>query len=75
MSRRVLSRPLSDAERGVLTQLLDSELQIYTADPAAADALVHVGDSPAPESLAAPDLAAWTLVGSALFNLDEALNK
>jgi hypothetical protein len=75
MSRRVLSRPLSDAERGVLTQLLDSELQIYTADPAAADALVHVGDSPAPESLAVPDLAAWTLVGSALFNLDEALNK
>jgi hypothetical protein len=75
MSRRVLSRPLSDAERGVLTQLLDAEFQIYTADPAAADALVHVGDSPAPESLAVADLAAWTLVGSTLFNLDEALNK
>jgi hypothetical protein len=36
---------------------------------------VAVGDTPASASIPAPELAAWTMVASQFFNLDEALNK
>ena len=75
MAERVLSRTLTDAEQQVLLGLLASETSMYQADSAAADALIHVGDSEPPDGLAAAELAAWTLVGNTILNLDEALNK
>jgi hypothetical protein len=36
---------------------------------------VAVGDSSPIASIPAPELAAWTMVASQFFNLDEALNK
>ncbi|MET0413221.1 MAG: DUF1549 and DUF1553 domain-containing protein [Polyangiaceae bacterium] len=73
ITRRVLSRSPSEAERGVLEALLNSQLELYRAEPAAADALVQFGDSGSAGP--ATELAAWTLVASTILNLDEALNK
>ena len=75
MAERVLSRSLTSDEEQVLLGLLASETAVYESDPAAADALIHVGDSEPPDGLAAGELAAWTLVANTFFNLDEALNK
>jgi hypothetical protein len=75
MAERVLSRSLTSAEEQVLLSLLAAQMALYEADTAAADALIHVGDSEPPEAFAAAELAAWTLVGNTFFNLDEALNK
>ena len=75
LSLRVLSRTLSSDERDVFSQLIAAELANYTADLAAVDALLHVGESPPSTSVAAPELAAWTLVASTFLNLDEALTK
>jgi hypothetical protein len=75
LSLRVLSRPLSSAEKGVFSELVTAELANYAADPSAADALVHVGETPPPTSVVATELAAWTLVANTFLNLDEALTK
>lgn len=73
--RRVLDRPVRDAERPVLRQTLDDLLTMYKSRPADAAKLIAVGESKADPSLAPPELAAWTMVASDLLNLDEALNK
>lgn len=75
LSLRVLSRTLSSEERDVFSALVAAELENYVADPAAADAVLHVGERPPSESVAAPELAAWTLVANTFLNLDEALTK
>lgn len=75
MAMRVLSRTLTSAELEVLGELAMAETALYASDAAAADALVHVGDSEPPDGLAAAELAGWTLVANTFFNLDEALNK
>jgi hypothetical protein len=59
----------------VFSGLVYAEFQNYDADPAAAEALSHVGESPPPKSVAAAELAAWTLVANTFLNLDEALTK
>jgi uncharacterized protein DUF1553/uncharacterized protein DUF1549 len=73
ITRRVLSRSLADAEAAVLEGFLNSQLELYSAQPDAADELIHFGASRS--ELPAPELAAWTLVASTILNLDEALNK
>jgi hypothetical protein len=75
LSLRVLSRALSSAEQDVLSGLVAAESDSYLADPAAADALLQVGESPPSSSASAAELAAWTLVANTLLNLDEALTK
>jgi uncharacterized protein DUF1553/uncharacterized protein DUF1549 len=75
MAQRVLSRSLTEAEAGELGALADEQLALYTQDPEAADALIHMGDSAPRRELDASELAAWTLVASTMLNLDEALNK
>ena len=42
-------------------------------DPAAAAALVAVGDLPKPEELNTSELAAWTALGNVLLNLNETI--
>jgi hypothetical protein len=44
--------------------------QRYTADPGAAAQLLEVGERPVPGALPGPELAAWTMVASAMLNLD-----
>ncbi len=75
MARRILARPLKTAEVEVVSGTLRDLLAHYTGHPAdAAEVLKHGEAKPDPE-LAAPRVAAFTLVANQLLNLDEALNK
>ncbi len=75
ISLRVLGRPLETAERKALEPVIHDLRDHYARDSKASRALVAVGDSPPGSSIPAPELAAWTMVASQFFNLDEALNK
>jgi hypothetical protein len=75
MALRVLAREPQPEEALLMEKLLASQLTAYAADSAAAEALIHVGDSPPPAELRPSELAAWTIVASTLLNLDEALVK
>ena len=72
---RVLGRPLETAERKALQPVIRDLRDHYARDSKASKALVTVGDSPPGAAVPAPELAAWTMVASQFFNLDEALNK
>jgi hypothetical protein len=72
---RVLARPLETAEQDALKPVIRDLRDHYAGDLRASKALVSVGDSPPGASIPAPELAAWTMVASQFFNLDEALNK
>jgi mono/diheme cytochrome c family protein len=75
MALRVLSRPLATTEQAALKSVVRDLRDHYAADGKASRALVAVGDSAPNASIPAPELAAWTMVASLFFNLDEALNK
>ncbi|XAM01403.1 PSD1 and planctomycete cytochrome C domain-containing protein [Phycisphaeraceae bacterium D3-23] len=60
-------------ELEVLRRIHDEQLSVYTSDPAAAAALIAVGEAPADDSIAPADLAAMTIVTNTLLNLDEVL--
>ena len=75
MARRILCRPLRLAETPILTASRDTLLAHYTQSPEAATALLTFGESKADPTLPPPQLAAWTMVATQLFNLDETLNK
>ncbi len=63
------------AEMGVLLGLYERQLAGYHANQKAALKLLGVGESPRNERLDAAELAAWTMVASAILNLDETITK
>jgi hypothetical protein len=73
--RRMLSREPTAKELPVLRKMLAEQAAVYKADPAAAKKLLAVGAGPADSTLDAPELAAWTNLCLAVFNLDEALTR
>ena len=75
LSDLVLSHDPSPQMEATLQKSLASMEQHYTADPAAARELIAVGEKPRDAAIPAPELAAWTMVVSEVFNLDETLNK
>ena len=75
IARRILCRPLSVQETSVIKQIKADLLAHYKAKPEDAKALLSVGDNKADATLDAAELAAWTMVGNQLLNLDEVLNK
>ncbi|MEO6002735.1 MAG: DUF1553 domain-containing protein [Opitutus sp.] len=75
LSRLILARDWAPAEKTILTRQLEEFRATYAADPAAAKALINVGDS-CVNSLQPPtEVAAWMLIASTAFNLDATLNK
>ena len=62
-------------ELSVLAGVYNIAREKYQADPAAALALLQVGESPRDESLDPGELAAWTIVASTILNLDETITK
>ena len=58
-----------------LKPLLAASREQYRKDPDAAKKLLRVGESPVPAGLDPAELAAWTLVGNALLNTDEAITR
>lgn len=73
--RLATARPPSDAERQVLRRLLATQREKYRGDKAAAAKLLGVGEAPRDAHLAVEELAAWTMVASAVLNLDETVTR
>ncbi|MCW5969564.1 MAG: DUF1553 domain-containing protein [Blastocatellales bacterium] len=73
--RLATARHPSTAEINVLKSLLEKELRKYRRDRESAQKLLKVGESVADERLDAAELAAWSVVASAILNLDETITK
>lgn len=75
MARHALSRSLNPDEVSVLTSLLDSQRQHYATVPDEARKLLAVGLAPADKNLNPVELAAWTFVARAIFNMHEMVTR
>ena len=73
--RRAVSRPIKPAEAEVLERLLQSHLDEYKSDAAAAKELLTVGAKPAPTDLDKVELAAWTSIARTILNLHEVITR
>lgn len=71
----VLARSPTPAEQDVLAQLYQTQFKRYQADPEAAAKLRTQGRALQTPGLDAAEVAAWTTVANALFNLDEAITR
>jgi hypothetical protein len=71
--RLCLSRPPTERERARLLELHARARARYTTEPEMARQLASDPLGPVPEGMETADLAAWTLVGNVLMNLDEFL--
>ena len=69
-----LARTPTERELALLRTSYEEHLTHYQADPAAAKALVAIGDSPS-KTTQPERLAAWTMVASLVLNLDEFVTK
>jgi len=75
VSERLLLRPLTQEEQGMVRRSFDEFSAFYRGRPEAADQLMGLGELRPAGAVPTPDLAALTLVANQLFNLDEVLNK
>lgn len=75
ITTRLLSRTLDSEERAFVQTTFDRVLDNYREHPEDAKSLVATGASPPPADLAPAELAAWTLIASQIFNLDEAVSR
>lgn len=73
--RRCFGRSPSEAESTRLVELFQTAKSRYAAMPEEARKIATDPIGPLPEGASAEELAAWTLVGNVLLNLDEALNR
>jgi hypothetical protein len=73
--RLITGRAATTAELNVLEKMRAEQLARFQADPAAADALLHVGEAARDAALPARELATYTVIATALLNHDEALMK
>jgi len=72
---RLLARPFEAAELKIVQRSLDDLLAEFKAKPAEAKKLASVGDSQTDPKRDPVELAAWTMLGNQLLNLDEVLTK
>ena len=70
-----LCRPPSEAQVKQILSLYQSEREHYSRDAAAAKELNSGPLGALPEGADPADLAAWTIVGNVLLNLDSVLTK
>ncbi len=73
--RTATSRYPEDQELESLTEILELERKTYEADPEATKALLSVGERSLEREYYEPELAAYSVVASAIFNLDETVTK
>jgi hypothetical protein len=71
----LLAREPSATEQGLLVQSLERYLATFSADPAAAKALLDVGDTKPDPELNPIELAAYTTLANTLLNLDETITR
>ncbi len=75
MHRRVVGRAPDAASLDDLVKTLGEFRARYAAEPKDAEALVKQGMARTPLEANAPELAAWTVIASALFDLDAAVTR
>jgi hypothetical protein len=75
ISLTALGRKLSKKEVEYLTRDYQDYLAHYEGHPEDAQSLLKTGESPVDSAIAAPELAAWTMVCQQFLNLDEAITK
>jgi hypothetical protein len=73
--RLALTRQPSDAELAVLLDVYRSNLARFQADKETATKLINIGESKPDENLDPSELAAWTMIGNLILNLDETVTK
>ncbi len=62
-------------ESAVLLEVYEQQLSVFKADNAAASKLLRVGAIPIAQTSDVPELAAWTVIGNIVLNLDEVITK
>lgn len=72
---RVLCRPPTQQELGILTKSLDARIARYRKEPMEAKKLAITGEAPLNPGIDLAELAAYTVSVSAILNLDEAITK
>ncbi len=75
LAHQVLGRAFEEQERVIIRRNLQAFRDYYRDHVDDAQALVSVGESKPAEQVSVAELAAWTMVGNEILNLDEALNK
>jgi hypothetical protein len=75
MSEILLAHDATPRTAAVIQNSLAQMQKHFAADPKAAHALIHVGESKPDARIPEPELAAWTMIASEMLNLDETLNK
>ncbi len=73
--RVCVGRNPTDAETDRLAKAFDAELRHFLQHRAETNQLTHVGATPPPDDADVVELAAWTMIGQALLNLDETITK
>jgi hypothetical protein len=75
MFRLVTARPPDPKETAELVAAFNDHLAKYSDNSEAAKKLIAVGETKPDAALNPAELAAWTMIGNLILNLDEALNK
>jgi mono/diheme cytochrome c family protein len=75
MFKRVTARTPDATETAVILEAYRAHLAAYQKDVAQAKKLIAVGETKPDAGLNPSELAAWTMIGNLLLNLDEVLNK
>ena len=75
MFEQATGRSPSAKQLQVLTGFYQAQLEVYNKDEAAARKLINVGTTPPDPKLNVSELAAMTMVGNLILNMDEVLNK
>ncbi len=75
ITTRLLSRVLSPEEMEFVKTTLETTLADYRKNPGEAERLLTVGAAPISGGLVPAEHAAWTLIASQIFNLDEAVTR
>ena len=73
--RLATGRAPANSEYTVLEESLAAQRAHFTQDVESAKKAVAVGESPVPDDVAPPELAAYTMVANLILNLDEVLTK
>jgi hypothetical protein len=75
MWRQVLGREAEAGELAVMLKTLEQQQADFRAERERALLLIQVGESVADAALDAAELAAWTMLGNLLLNLDEVVTR
>ena len=75
MFRLATSREIKTDELDNLLSFFEGQRARFLEDEAAAKSLLSIGLYPQQELLSEPEIAAYTMVASAIFNLDETITR